>query len=173
LTTARFCSACGAALPAPPPVTCAACGAEHWRNAKPCANAIVSRPDGRILLTRRAHAPWRGAWCAPGGFCAHDEDPRDAAVREALEETGMRIRVNELLGIWVDAYTDDRKDAGAEWISVAYFAADALSSEGEPDPTEVSEQAWFALAELPTDVAPPGTLLAVLATWQARLGRTQ
>src|SRR4051794_9847453 len=114
MAVVRFCSACGAALPVPPPVACAACGAEHWRNAKPCANAVVVRGDGRILLTRRAHAPWRDGWCAPGGFCGHDERPEDAAVREALEETGIAIRVTDLLGIWVDAYADDPRDAAAD-----------------------------------------------------------
>jgi len=168
LPSVLFCSACGARLSASPPVTCAACGTEHWRNAKPCANAIVSRPDGRILLTRRAHDPWRGAWCAPGGFCGHDEDPRDAAAREALEETGVRIRVADLLGIWVDAYADDRHDDDAEWISVAYFAAEALAAEGAPDPAEVSEQGWFEMGELPEDLAPPGTLRSVLAACEAR-----
>jgi ADP-ribose pyrophosphatase YjhB (NUDIX family) len=164
---ARFCSACGAELPRPPPVACAACGAEHWRNAKPCANAIASRPDGRILLTRRAYAPWRDLWCAPGGFCDHHERPEDAAVRETFEETGVRIRITRLLGIWVDAYADDIRDEKADWISVAYFAAEAIAEEGERDPAEVAEQRWFLPAELPGELAPPETLRAVLDVWEA------
>ena len=39
----RFCSECGAPLPAPPPVTCRACDTSHWLDAKPCAGALVSR----------------------------------------------------------------------------------------------------------------------------------
>jgi 8-oxo-dGTP diphosphatase len=165
---ARFCSACGAELPQPPPVVCAGCGAEHWRNAKPCANAVVSRADGRILLTRRAYAPWRDRWCAPGGFCGHDERPGDAAVRETLEETGLSIRLTGLLGIWLDAYADDARDDDADWISVAYFAADAIGEEGERDPAEVAEQRWFEPGELPDELAPPGTLRSVLDVWEAR-----
>jgi 8-oxo-dGTP diphosphatase len=164
---ARFCSACGAELPHRPPVACAACGAEHWRNAAACANAVVRRADGRILLTRRAHSPWLGRWCAPGGFCDHDERSEDAAVREALEETGVRVRLTALLGIWVDAYADDPSDPDADWISVAYFAAEAIAEEGESDPAEVAEQRWFLPDELPDDLAPPGTLRAVLDVWEA------
>ena len=170
MAAARFCSACGAALAGAPPIVCAACGAEHWRNAKPCANAIVERGDGRILLTRRAHAPWRDAWCAPGGFCGHDEPPEQAAVREALEETGVAIRITDLLGIWVDVYADDARpdDAEADWISVAYFAAIAEGGEELPQPGEVAELAWFPPGELPRPLAPPATLEAVLQVWEAR-----
>jgi len=170
---ARFCSACGAALPSPPPVACAACGAEHWRNAKPCANAIVSRGDGRILLTRRAHSPWRDLWCAPGGFCDEQEDPRETAVRETLEETGVLIRVGAILGIWVQAYADDPRDDECDWISVAYYAADAVAEEGEPDSAEVSEQRWFDPEALPPALAPPNTLTAVLEVWEATRVRTR
>ena len=169
----RFCSACGAPLEHGPPVVCAACSAEHWRNAKPCANAIVERADGRILLTQRAHAPWRDLWCAPGGFCGHDERPEDAAVREVLEETGVSARLTGLLGIWTDAYGDDPTEDEADWISVAYYAAVADGEEGEPDPAEVAEQAWFARDDLPADLAPPGTLTSVLATWQASRRRLE
>jgi ADP-ribose pyrophosphatase YjhB (NUDIX family) len=169
----RFCPACGAELAHAPPVRCGSCGAEHWRNAKPCANVIVARGDGRILLTRRAYAPWSGRWCAPGGFCERDEPPEDAALREAREETGTEIRVGELLGIWLDAYTDDPSDPDADWISVAYFAAEAVGADGAPDPAEVSEQRWFAPDDLPADLAPPGTLRAVLDVWEARRRRVR
>jgi ADP-ribose pyrophosphatase YjhB (NUDIX family)/ribosomal protein S18 acetylase RimI-like enzyme len=171
MSPVRFCAACGAPLSTAPPVTCAACGMQHWRNAKPCANAIVARDDGRILLTRRAHAPWRGRWCAPGGFCGHDEDPRDAAVREAREETGVAISVGDILGIWVEPYADDPSDADADWISVAYFTAEAVAEAGDPDPAEVSEQRWFAPDDLPVELAPPGTLEAVFETWARRRAR--
>ena len=68
------CSGCGAVLPHDPPVTCPACGAGHWRNAKPCAGALVVR-DGRLLLVRRSMEPWLGWWDIPGGFCEEDEHP--------------------------------------------------------------------------------------------------
>ena len=60
-----YCPACGAPLAAAPPTTCTICGAELWANAKPCAAALVVDDAGRVLLTRRAHEPWLGLWCAP------------------------------------------------------------------------------------------------------------
>jgi 8-oxo-dGTP diphosphatase len=166
----RFCAACGAALPTLPPTACAACGTEIWLNAKPCANAIVVSA-GAVLLVRRAHGPWRDGWCAPGGFCEATEHPATAAEREILEETGLRARATRLLGIWLDAYADDRADPEADWISVAYYLAEPLgdSLAGQLDPREVAEAGWFSFGDLPEPLVPPGTLGSVLAAAELAL----
>jgi ADP-ribose pyrophosphatase YjhB (NUDIX family) len=165
----RFCSACGTSLPAPPPVTCAACGVPHFRNPKPCANAIVV-DGGKVLLVRRAHAPWYDAWCSPGGFCERGEHPMATVEREVLEETGQPVEVTEYLGVWVDEYADAPGDPESEVINVAYYlAAPAGRGGGSVDPAEVSEVRWFGWDELPENLAPPGTLEAVLAVARASL----
>lgn len=171
----RFCSACGAGLPSSPPVTCATCGTSHFLNPKPCANAIVV--DGaKVLLTRRAHGPWREAWCSPGGFCERGEHPLETLEREVLEETGLRVEPSGYLGVWVDEYGDEPGvDPDAFFINVAYYlAAPAGPPERTPDPAEVSDVRWFAWDALPRRLAPPGTLEAVLAVAQATLeGRAE
>jgi ADP-ribose pyrophosphatase YjhB (NUDIX family) len=159
----RFCSACGAALATQPPVTCTACGTSHWLNPKPCANAVVVGGD-RVLLVKRAHAPWEHAWCAPGGFCEAGEHPLETVEREVLEETGYRVEAHRYLGVWVDAYADEPAEADATVINVAYYLAAPADTGGAPvDPAEVSDVAWFAWDELPAELAPPGRLEAVLA----------
>lgn len=159
----RFCAACGTALSGPPPTVCGSCGTEIWLNAKPCANAIVVA-DGQVLLVRRAQAPWRGGWCAPGGFCEATEHPATAAEREILEEVGLEARVTRLLGIWLDAYADDPADPEVEWISVAYYLAEPVGGTrpGSLDPREVAEAGWFPLEGLPEPLVPQGTLASVL-----------
>ncbi len=159
----RFCSACGTRLTSRPPVTCVACGVSHWLNPKPCANAIVVRGD-KVLLTRRAHGPWQGGWCAPGGFCEVGEHPIEAVEREVLEETGLRVRVAAHIGVWVDTYADDPTEPDAAVINVEYYTATLLGGdESAFDRREVSELRWFGWDELRPDLAPPGTLEAVLA----------
>jgi len=158
----RFCSACGAELPSRPPVTCANCGTSHWLNPWPCANGVVV-VDHSVLLGRRAQAPWSGLWGSPGGFCELGERPEETVVREVREETGLDVEITAYLGTWVDVYADDPTEPDAGVINVAYFTA--VLSAGEPgpvDPAEVSEIAWFGWDELPVDLAPPGTLRAVL-----------
>jgi ADP-ribose pyrophosphatase YjhB (NUDIX family) len=158
----RFCSACGAKLATPPPVTCSSCGTSHWRNPKPCANAVVVE-RGRVLLARRSYAPWKGRWGTPGGFCERGEHPIETAEREVLEETGLGVRLTGYVGVWVDEYADEPGSHENELINVAYYLAERVrGSEAEFDPAEVSELGWFEWDELPSDLAPPGTLEAVL-----------
>jgi 8-oxo-dGTP pyrophosphatase MutT (NUDIX family) len=106
----RFCSNCAAPLPSPPPVTCPACDTSHWLDAKPCAGALVTR-HGKLMLVRRAHEPWRGAWDVPGGFCGPREHPKDAAAREVREETGLAVHIDGILGMWIDTYAPEGPEA--------------------------------------------------------------
>jgi ADP-ribose pyrophosphatase YjhB (NUDIX family) len=163
VTAVRFCSACGAELESAPPVTCSSCGVSHWRNPKPCANAVVVDGD-RVLLARRAYPPWKDGWASPGGFCELGEHPIETVEREVLEETGLRVRVTGYLGVWVDDYADEPGDEESEVINVAYYRAVPVGGdESDFDPAEVSELRWFAWDELPAELAPPDTLPEVLA----------
>jgi 8-oxo-dGTP pyrophosphatase MutT (NUDIX family) len=57
--------------------------------------AIVQR--GRVLLQFR---PWPPGWELPGGHCERGEDPAATAVREAFEETGYRVRIAGIVGVY-------------------------------------------------------------------------
>lgn len=61
------------------------------------AYAVVERRN-KLLLThwRRGHLH---GWTLPGGGLEPGEDPRDAVIREILEETGLEARVGKLLGV--------------------------------------------------------------------------
>lgn len=163
----RFCADCGGALPDnrwPGRRDCPACGASHYRNAKPCAGALITR-DGRLLLARRGVAPHLGAWDIVGGFVHPDEHPADAARREALEETGLSVVVGECLGMYVDQYGDE---GGSDYTLNIYYLCAAPA--GQPAATsDVSDLAWFAPEALPLDLAFPHER-QVLAEWCRRAG---
>jgi 8-oxo-dGTP diphosphatase len=120
--------------------------------------------DGdRVLLALRAYAPWKDLWGSPGGFVEAGEHPVETVEREVLEETGVRVEVTGYLGVWVDRYADDPEDEEADVIDVGYYLARPEATVAAPDAAEVSEIGWFAWDALPADLAPPGTLPAVLA----------
>lgn len=58
---------------------------------------VVVREDGRVLTIRRAD---NGTWEPPGGVLELDETPEDGVRREVYEETGIKIRVDRLTGVY-------------------------------------------------------------------------
>ena len=56
--------------------------------------------DSRVLLVKRGHAPLIGEWSIPGGLLELGETMRQAAEREAHEETGLTVETGELLGVY-------------------------------------------------------------------------
>jgi ADP-ribose pyrophosphatase YjhB (NUDIX family) len=54
---------------------------------------VPAERSWRVLLVRRARPPREGAWTIPGGHVEPGESFADATRREALEETGLVVRV--------------------------------------------------------------------------------
>jgi 8-oxo-dGTP diphosphatase len=163
----RYCPDCGAPLD---PVagraerlisqTCAACGAVHFRNAKPCAGALVVR-DGQVLLGRRASEPGLGCWDIPGGFLNPWEHPADGAAREVLEETGLEVRLERLLDVVVDTYEDRDYTLNLYWVAEVIAGTERAAD-------DLSELRWFGPNELPTEFAFPHCA-QVLQAWRSEL----
>lgn len=99
----KFCSECGQRMQAKQVfgrerAVCPACGHIHFEDPK-VAVAVLVEQDGGVLLVRRGNIPEQGKWTLPAGFMDAQESPQDAAVRECLEETGLRVRVTTLLDV--------------------------------------------------------------------------
>jgi len=62
------------------------------------AYGIVRNTEGEILLTRRRDGD---EWVLPGGSVEGGETPWDAVVRETNEETGLEVRVERTIGVYV------------------------------------------------------------------------
>ncbi|MFB6904142.1 NUDIX domain-containing protein [Streptomyces bacillaris] len=58
---------------------------------------VVVREDGRVLTIRRAD---NGAWEPPGGVLELAEAPEDGVRREVYEETGVKVQVDRLTGVY-------------------------------------------------------------------------
>jgi len=65
--------------------------------------AVVN--DGRLLLVQRGRDPGKGLWAVPGGKVEFGEPMREAARREVAEETGLDVRVGDV--VWVGEFLED------------------------------------------------------------------
>lgn len=157
-----FCIWCGSPAEGDVALRCTSCGRTHYLNSKISASALVV-VDGNYLTVRRAAPPELNRWDAPGGFCELGEDPADAAVRETLEETGIKIVVERLLGVFMDEYIEPD---GRPWptINLLYLATPetVVGDVTNVDAGEISEIAWHPLTAPPADIAFPTQQLGAI-----------
>lgn len=79
---------------------------------------VVIKTSGGVVLVRRAREPYKGKWALPGGFVRYGEKVEDAVVREALEETGLKVKLLELVGV----YSAPSRDPRGHVVSVCFAA---------------------------------------------------
>ncbi len=101
--TINYCLVCGAPMERRRAFgqlryACTQCSYIHFEDPK-VAVAVLIEQDGKILLVRRDNVPRQGMWTLPAGFVEGEEDPKITAVRECLEETGLSIRITELMDV--------------------------------------------------------------------------
>jgi ADP-ribose pyrophosphatase YjhB (NUDIX family) len=158
----RFCIRCGTKLvrreieKRPRPV-CPACGHIAFRNAKPAVGLVIEK-GGAILLVRRERAPYKGYWDIPGGFLEEEEDAHTGAKREAREETGLRVGIDDLIGVYHDKNGDD-------YTLNLYYTAHVTGGRAKPG-DDASDLRWFAPRDIPKRIAFPRHTTAVMRDWR-------
>lgn len=152
LAQARFCPRCGqpAQVDFPRRIECPHCGYAAYYNPKPVAAAIPIDAQGRTILLRRGFEPGRGLWTFPGGFVDLGESVEDAARREADEELGLAIELENLVGVYSRA--DERV------VLIVYRARAIGQPRTTPEAVEVrafwhAELPWSELAFWSTELA--------------------
>jgi 8-oxo-dGTP pyrophosphatase MutT (NUDIX family) len=110
-----------------------------------CAAIIFDASRQRILLTRRSD---NGRWCLPGGRMEPGESAADTCEREVWEETGLRVKVTRLVGIYTDPNLVVKyKDSGMYQVIAMCFEAQITSGDVGLS-NETTEAGWYTPGEI-------------------------
>src|SRR5580704_1967672 len=69
--------------------------------------------DGRALLIRRGTEPLKGEWSIPGGMLDVGETLAEGVIRELFEETGLQVRVIELIEVFERIFYPEETTSGS------------------------------------------------------------
>jgi ADP-ribose pyrophosphatase YjhB (NUDIX family) len=99
----------------------------------------------KVLLTRRTD---NGRWCLPGGIMESGESAAEACEREVWEETGLKVRVTRLIGVYSNP---DQlvvyKDGNKAFFVVLNFEAEIIDGELGLS-NETTDAGYFSLIEM-------------------------
>ena len=71
-------------------------------------DAVIVCDNDSIILIKRKNSPYKGLWALPGGFVEYGETVESAVLREVMEETGLKIDLNEVSGVYSYSHRDPR-----------------------------------------------------------------
>ncbi len=103
--------------------------------------------DGRVLLVKRAHPPIEGQWSIPGGALEIGELIREAAMREAREETGLIVEPGELLGVFDRVLRNPEQRVQYHYVLIDFLCRRTGGELRAAD--DAAEVRWFTREELP------------------------
>ncbi|MEM7128543.1 MAG: NUDIX hydrolase [Chloroflexota bacterium] len=144
---------------------CPSCDFVHFEDPKVAVVAFATC-QGRVLLIQRAVDPESGKWAMPGGYMDAGELPEEALQRELLEEVGLAVNIEQLLGTHPLFHVDRagvQENVGVVLIYQVSPQSDQLEELICQD--DVKDAGWFLPDEVPDDLAFELTGM-LLETWQ-------
>jgi ADP-ribose pyrophosphatase YjhB (NUDIX family) len=124
---------------------CSECGFVQYLNPAPGAGVVVLR-GRRVCLVKRKFPPKEGQWSLPTGFMEWDEDVQLTARREALEETGLEVKLTGLYAVESGILPPDIP------VLVVFYRAEEAGGHLEAG-DDASEVGFFELGDWPGPIA--------------------
>lgn len=130
--------------------------------------------DGRALLIRRGSEPLKGQWSIPGGLLELGETLEEGVRRELREETGLDVRVLELIEVFERIWPEPGRPipSASERPRYHYVILDYLceAPKGEPHAgSDVTDVAFASEDELESyNLTPTATRILRKAFAMAR-----
>ncbi len=103
--------------------------------------------ESRVLLVKRAHPPLQAQWSIPGGVLEVGELIREAAIREAREETGLIVEPGDLLGVYDRILRTAEKRVQYHYVLIDFLCRRVGGELAAAD--DAAEVRWFTREELP------------------------
>lgn len=125
--------------------SCPDCDFVWYDNPVPACGGVILK-DGKVLLVKRKYEPRKGGWTLPAGFVENDEGPETCAKRELEEETGLKVKVKDLFGVY-EAGDDPRTK-----VVLILYNVDVLGGELKPG-DDASDIGFFSREKLPANIA--------------------
>jgi 8-oxo-dGTP diphosphatase len=126
--------------------------------------------NGRVLLVKRGHPPLAGEWSIPGGVLELGETLREAAIREAREETCLTVETAELLGVYDRVLRDDVGRTMYHFVLIDFLCHRVAGQAQAAD--DADEVRWFTQAEV-EDLALPEDTAEVIQQGFRKSSRTR
>jgi ADP-ribose pyrophosphatase YjhB (NUDIX family) len=103
--------------------------------------------DARVVLVKRRHPPLQDQWSIPGGVLEVGELVREAAIREAREETGLIVEPGELLGVYDRILRNPEKRVQYHYVLIDFLCRRVAGNLAAG--SDAGEVLWFPREELP------------------------
>ena len=103
--------------------------------------------DARVVLVKRAHPPLQAEWSIPGGVLEVGELVREAAIREAREETGLVVEPGELLGVYDRVLRDAERRVQYHYVLIDFLCRRVAGNIAAA--SDAAEVQWFRREDLP------------------------
>ena len=101
---------------------------------------------GRALLIRRSNEPLRGQWSIPGGYLELGESLKEGVARELLEETGLEVRVLDLIEVFDRIFHDPDQSKPPRGPKFHFVIVDYLCERISGEPRAASDVTHVAYA---------------------------
>jgi ADP-ribose pyrophosphatase YjhB (NUDIX family) len=103
--------------------------------------------DDRVVLVKRLHPPLQAEWSIPGGVLEVGELVREAAIREAREETGLTVEAGELLGVYDRVLRNAEQQVQYHYVLIDFLCRRVAGELAAA--SDAAEVKWFRREELP------------------------
>ncbi len=105
-----------------------------------CVSEVVLSKGARVLMVKAVRGFSKGYWNLPGGFMDYGEGPEEGVVREAEEETGVRVVLDGPLNVYTSGFP------GKPSFTLGFVYKGHVTSEAfHVKPDEIERADWFTV----------------------------